>query len=300
MSTNTHEQSKTCTDIVNWLQRTMASVERATHAAKVAGRTHETPAAWSAARADARAAEDEVVALLSHAAAQVAHATGAARHPGAAAAVLTLQTGGWKYKVGDERWTHPGTYGQDSDVLATEELRRQGYTWSANLAVWMPPAPSADAQRAQAAEATLGGLGWEWAPKRSMWVCTAPAKPDVPQSMRSAEGVLVRMGWRYNGTSNVWEGPVLDPKGHDTLREAAQAVITARYQGLLTAEMDQALNALVDALGGGARPAFPPARDAEECRNAALEVLRAARGEDFSPLLSKALTHLAAAVHRKL
>lgn len=254
MSTNTHEESKTCMDIVNWLSRATASVERATLAARVAGKTHETTADWLAARADARAAEDEAITLLCQVAPQ----------SGAAAAVL----------------------------------RNQGYTWSDNLAVWLPPAPNADAQRAKIAEATLLGMGYEWAAKRQMWVCTRP-DADVPVKFTAAASSLQAAGLSWEAAGQVWTGPVLDPMGHERLKQAAELAVSVRYRNGPAAQQDAAVSALVDALGVGDRPAFPPTWDAEECRNAALEVLRAARGEDFSPLLSKALTRLAAAVQRE-
>ena len=71
MSTNTHGLTQTYTDIVNgqeWLERMSAHIERATLAARAAGKTHATTAEWFAARDDARKAEDVLVGLLAQAA----------------------------------------------------------------------------------------------------------------------------------------------------------------------------------------------------------------------------------------
>lgn len=159
MSTNTHEQSKTCTEIVNgvtWYQSVLRALQNALVDAKHAGGNFRTVSACRQAREDALATEGEMTCLL----AEAAQRLDMPRHPGSAAAAATLQVLGW--------------------------------TWSDSLAKWLESAPSHSAARASASEKLLASLGYEWAPKRQEWVCTKPARAtwDAEECRNAAMSVL--------------------------------------------------------------------------------------------------------------
>lgn len=285
MSTNTHEQSKTCTEIVNgvtWYQSVLRALQNALVDAKHAGGNFRTVSACRQAREDALATEGEVTCLL----AEAAQRLDMPRHPGAAAAAATLQGIGWTYTVGHERWDHPANYGKDPGVNASQQLRDLGWMWSDSLAKWLEPAPSHHAARASAAEKLLAVLGYEWAPKCQEWVCTKPwpaARGEVPG------GDLP--DWPADAASfrerAMYQRGVSDGR---CVGKHARAVDTLEREGCVWDEGAQVWQQL--------KPA-PTGWNAEECREAAMSVLREARGSTYPHALQAALTRLGAAVQRE-
>ena len=248
-----HGQSTTCTDIVNgqeWLESVTRLLDRATLAARIAGKTHATTAEWFAARDDARKAEDVLVGVLAQAAGRMARDS---------AAALVQQGAGFEWDAGLRQWrAGPAPRSackaapNPKPALAVEQLEALGWRWSGLAAHWVEPAPGKiDPRNAEAAK-VLEAEGYVWGAQTEAWLPPAPRYDPVHSA-----------AWRV---ANNWP--------HGTAAPAVMALKTV--------------------LEGN-----PPAWDAEECRDAAMAVLRASRCGKWGGELGAALERLSEAVVRQ-
>lgn len=304
MSTNTHGQSKTCTDIVNgqnWLEQMSAHIERATLAARVAGKTHATTAEWFAARDDARKAEDAAIGHLAVAAGRMRRDSAATGRllslgwawqpvacqwfapaptplppadPKLGAAVEQLEMLGWRWShwaPGEKQhWVSPSLGKIDPrNVKAAEALTGLGWTWTGGE--WRE-APAVVPAEYNCAVSVLRDLGYVWQGVRG-WKAPEAANFD-PRNAEAAK-MLEGLGLTWSARDGLWTGPVIAPVVGNPQAVRAAAVKVPRESSRPGTSappgLDEAIDELNRAVSQGQMPADP-------VRDAAREVARTMPG----------------------